>query len=488
MWQERAKDILSTLKVELSPEQAEVFFDGEPWPGEEARLRVLGAGEGAGKSFMGALIAVVRAVSQAYDTKFAPQLIWLVGVDFEDARKEAQYLIGPEHTWLEDLGILDRDHSSLSVHPSERLLIATTIGATFETVSGHDYTKIGRDQPSGIVGCEVGRWPVEVWNRCYGRLERKRGWGWFSGSFDTAQSPWMQEVWQQGQRPNALSIRSYTLPSWANRAIYPGGADDPAINRLRLQSSAERFLERYGGMPAPPQNSVLPQFRFTLHVSMLADYDPDLPVYLFADPGSHVYAVLFVQFAGEQVRVVDEVYMPAQAHQDVVQACMMKRAWAGVKASGKHVMDVAGTQVHSGAPTPVKAWYNATGLNFFTKKRTVDEEVERLRSALGVNPVTQSPYLLIHPRCKGLIAEMGGGASPVMGGGRWIMVGGKPAAKHDHACKALAYGLLAHIGTARPEEAEVEAKPVSYLSERPLHDGVSYLRRRNDFFERTTKH
>src|SRR3990167_3756158 len=107
-WQERATDILATLQIKLSKGpsgQSDLFF-------ADGRLKLVGAGEGSGKSFLGALYGLCRAISDSVNCGGQPLLIWIVGADYEDARKEAEYLVGPDQTWLEDLGILDRGNSS----------------------------------------------------------------------------------------------------------------------------------------------------------------------------------------------------------------------------------------------------------------------------------------------------------------------------------------------------------------------------------------
>jgi hypothetical protein len=49
---------------------------------------------------------------------------------------------------------------------------------------------------------------------------------------------------------------------------------------------------------------------------------------------------------------------------------------------------------------------------------------------------------------------MGGGPSPVEGGGVWkkTAMNGSPERKNDHLCKALAYGIIDIYGTQMPEE------------------------------------
>ena len=472
MWQDRAKDILSTLKVELSEGQSEVFYG-------DGKIKIIGGGEGSSKSFLGALSGLCRAIDHQYTTGFAnPYLIWVVGGDYEDARKECEYLVGPDCDWLADLGILNVEKTVLSSHKDQKVIIHTNIGVTIETVSGYDPLKIGRDQPDGIIGCEVSRWDVEVWNRCYGRLARRyaHSWGWFSGSFETSLG-WFPEAWAIGQHENDQDLVSYRMPTWFNEAIYPGGYNDIAIQKLRAQTSEVRFQERFGGQPAPPQDSVLPEFRVIQHVTADATYDSDYPVFLAADPGTHVYAVLFIQVKGAEIHVVDEVYAHNLTHDQVISACQFKPAWAGVQPEGLHVMDVAGGQRHMGMQSSIDAWYDATGLSFFSQYRSIDDEIEKLRSVLERDSLTDRPYLHINSQCPGIISEMGGGASPVINGGRWIMKNGKPVKANNHACQALAYWLLAQFGAKKPfgmnfTGLRENRGAASYLTTRARSEGV----------------
>jgi hypothetical protein len=453
LWHPRARDILKTLNVNLELEQEEAFFLG-------SRLILCGGGEGMGKSFMGALFGMCRAVSDAYDLNFEkPVLVWLVGADYEDARKEIEYLVGPEETWLDTLGILDRANSSIPTHKDQKVIIKTRMGITFETVSGYDPLKIGREQPHGIVGCEVSRWDKEVWDRVYGRLARKRGWGWFSGSFEGSVG-WFAETYNLGQGPNEIDLRSVSVPTWANKALYPGGYDDPAIQQLRAQTSEARFMERFGGHPTPPTDNVLPEFRSILHVGEDAEYDSSYPVHLYVDPGYRgAYAVLYVQYkdvGGQtEIHINDEVYVTQYTHEQLIIEAQMKEAYKGV-GTGAHVMDTGGNQMHMGNFSAVQRWLDDTGLVFAHQRRGVADQVDKLRSVLAINPYTGRPRLRIHPRCRGLISELGGGTSPVPGGGRWRMRNGKPEAKNDHASKALAYGLLMKYGAKNPSGAEPE--------------------------------
>ena len=442
-WMEKAKDMLGLLNLTLSPEQGGVFWN----PG---RVRIVAGGEGSGKSFLGALSSIIRTSAEQANQGFeGTQYGWIIGADFEDANEE----IKQARDFAITLGIYDRVRSSFPTAQDSQKILALKTGVIMKTVSAYDPTKLGREEPDFIVGCEVSRWETEAWLRAYGRLARKfpRAWGIFTGSFETSVG-WFPEVWKQGQGANELDIVSFSLPSWSNPVRYPGGRADPAIIQQEKVSTPERFMERFGGRPAPPRDAVLPEFRPTLHVAPDLELDTKQPVYLFIDPGTHVYAVLFVQLINGEARVIDEVYAHGWTHAQVTSACMNKEAWKYVR---EGVMDVAGRQNHSGLGTPQAAWFNETGLTIRSQYCKVEQTVERLRSILSVNPISGKPYLRIHPRCRGIISEMGGTASPVEGGGIWRMKGGFPDNHNDHSCKALGYGLIAHLGTNKPYDNDV---------------------------------
>ena len=205
-------------------------------------------------------------------------------------------------------------------------------------------------------------------------------------------------------------------------------------------------------------------FRYNSHVDYEVEYDPQLPVYLAIDPGGVVYAVLFIQFsANGEVRVLDEIYAYRWTHEAVVSE-FKANALAGVTVGG--AIDIAAKQAQNAMPIALEEWYNDTGLILFTQKHAVDDTVERLLWALAPNPNTGNARLRIHPRCHGLISEMGGGESPVPDGGPWLRYEsptglGPPMRKNDHASKALGYLLAGpHSQIAAPTRT---ATSVSYL-------------------------
>lgn len=413
----------------LAPEWERAVFSG-------ARLILGLGGEGSGKSYSAAAYAVCRSI---HDLLSGGKLYWIVGQDFEDARSDFMPIVD----FQEKLGNVHELNTPAS--REEQCRLVTKTGQTFLTMSARDPTKIARDEPDGIVGAEFTRWITdEVFRRCEGRLLRKypRAWGIFTGSFESSLG-WVPELYTLGQGPNERGIRSFTIPSWANPHRYPGGRDNPAIKLAELGSSPERFMERFGGQPAPPQGIIFHEFKNYLHVDPLLKVDNKYPVYLFIDPGDLVYCVLYTQFVDGECRVIDEVYVSHWTHEQVIDEIKNNEVYPLVRGG---VIDIAATQHHMGMPAPFNKWYEDTGLQLVAQKQSVDDTIERVRAVLSVWPVTGRSRLLIHPRCRGLISEMGGGPSPVAEGGPWMRFKmrsgfGPPQAKNDHACKALGYGL-----------------------------------------------
>ena len=139
MWTEKARDVLRFLNLELSHEQQEVLL-------HPSRLKVIGGGEGAGKSFLGSLTGVIRGISDAHENSYGEDLLyWVVGADFEDARKDFDYIAGFQQQ-LDNVAQL-----SLPSHLDQQCTLTTKTGQKVVTISSYDFTKLAREEPDGIV-------------------------------------------------------------------------------------------------------------------------------------------------------------------------------------------------------------------------------------------------------------------------------------------------------------------------------------------------
>lgn len=418
-------------------------------------------GEGSGKSHQGALYGTCHMF---YDLQFDGKLYWVVGADFEDANKDFDYLVG----FQAQLDNVDFDNTSQSVARDKQKYMMTKTGQQVVSISAYDFTKVAREEPFGIMGAEVSRWFEETFERCEGRIIRNYPHSWMiaSGSFETSDG-WLPDLHDFAQGPNDRGVRSFSIPSWANRVKYPGGREDPAIKRVEAGRSPEKFLERFGAVPVPSKRLVCHSFRRALHVDYGLEYDPTIPVYIGIDPGGVVYSVVFVQFTVDgEVHVLDQIHVHRWPHDAVINE-FRARPLSSVVEGG--AIDVASKQPQNAMPISLDAWYSDTGLVLWAEKHAVADTVERLLWALAPNPFTGRARLRIHPNCTGLISEMGGGKSPVPDGGPWMRYEtraglGPPMRHNDHACKALGYLLGGPYGAQARHIAEEQASAVSYLS------------------------
>ena len=438
-----------------------VFPEWQAVLNSNAPNKLVVGGEGSGKSLHAGLYLTCRSI---YDIQFGKQLYWVVGADYEDARKDFDYFADFQQQ-LDNIQLLSRP-----THRDQQCTLVTKTGHTIVTISSYDFTKIARDEPFGIVGAEVSRWFPETFERCEGRLLRNYpyAWGFFSGSPESSLG-WFADVAKFGQGPNDRGLRSYFIPSWCNLLKYPGGREDPAIKRAEAGRSPQKFRERFGAEFVTPKSLVCHPFRYNLHVDGELEYDPSTPVYLGIDPGGIVYAVLFVQFTADgEIHVLDEIYAYRWPHEAVINEYKSNILKPAVEGGS---IDIAATQTQNAMPIAYDAWFQDTGLILYAQKHAVDDTVERLLWALAPNPNTGRARLRIHPRCTGIVSEMGGGPSPVPDGGSWMRYEhgnglGVPMRKNDHACKALGYLLAGPYSWLASARARQQAESVSYIGGR----------------------
>jgi hypothetical protein len=440
-----------TVPLHHFKEWTEVLYCSDP-------IMLAVAGEGSGKSMHAGLWL---SAGQLYDSTMGTFLYWVVGADFEDARKDFEYYKDFQ-TQLDNIDVV-----SMPSHRDQQCYLKTKTGHETYTISSYDFTKIARDEPMRIVGAEVSRWYQETFDRCEGRLIRNypHARGFFSGSPESSLG-WLPDLAKFAQGPNDRGVRSFFIPSWCNLAKYPGGREDPAIKRVEAGRSPQKFAERFGATFVPPKGLVCHTFRTNQHVDWRLEYDPLLPVYVAIDPGGVVYSVLFVQFTRDgEVHVLDEIYAHRWPHEAVINEFKANPMSSAVMGGA---IDVASKQPQNAMPISYTEWANDTGLNLWAEKHAVDDSVERLYWVLANNPNTGRPRLSIHPQCTGLISEMGGGPSPVPDGGPWMRYEsrdglGAPMRKNDHSCKALAYLLAGPYMVLTEHEPVGNAQSVSYL-------------------------
>ena len=418
-------------KVGFEPTTEQVAILESPY-----RFNLVAGGEQAGKS----MVASKYLLGRFMETE-EPGLYWLVAADYERTRAEFEYLVQDFAT----LGILKQ--ASKRVDPG---YIVLADGTRIETKSAKDPRTLAMRAPNGILGCEASQLDMETFFRLRGRCAPKRGWMFLAGTFEGSLGwyPQMYTAWAAGADPEA---KAYSLPSWTNKYLYPGGREDPEIQRLKEVASDDFYMERIEGKPSPPKGLVFSEFRPDVHV-VDVEYVPDVPVHLWMDPGyAGGYAVEVIQVQGEQIQVIDEIYEVGLVTDEIIDIAKSRPWWPDVKFG---VIDIAGNQ-HQAMAAPAEVWLEQAGLYLSSQKVKINEGTERLKGWLKIDPRTHAPRIVFSPKCIGIMSEFGMAPNPFDGqtrAYRWKtdregnIVGDTPEDKYNHGIKAVIYGLIDRFG------------------------------------------
>ena len=410
----------------------------KPILNSKKRFTLVAGGEQAGKS----MVASKYLLSRIYAVDERPGLYWLVAADYERTKAEFEYLVQD----LSNMNVLKS--STKRVDPG---WIELNDGTRIETKSAKDPRTLAMRAPNGIIGCEASQLDLDTFHRLRGRCAPKRGWLFLSGTFEGSLGwyPQMFEAWKYSSNKDE---QSFSLPSYSNQYLYPGGRQDPEILALEKASSDDFFMERIEGIPSPPKGLVFTEMRSDIHIQDV-EYEPDIPVHIWIDPGyAEAYACEIVQIVNDQIRVIDEIYERDLITDEIIEIARSKVWWKDAKFG---VIDIAGTQ-HQAMAAPAEVWMEKTGIYFDSQKVRINEGTERLKAFLKTDPIQQrEARIVFNPKCKGILSEFGVQPNPFDGqtrAYRWKMdrdgtiVGETPEDRYNHGVKAVIYGLINRYG------------------------------------------
>jgi len=355
---------------------------------------------------------VVQGGKRVYSGKQG--LWWIVGPTYELCKPEFNYLMGD----VLELGLIKR--SDISAPKNGQCSMTLPFGLV-ETKSAEDALKIAGKAPDGIIVCEVGQLDYYTWLTILGRTSEKRAKLVASGTFEAMAGMWYPRVWNMWQAENPDGGKSFSIPSWCNLTVYPGGREDPEIKRFEGMYPSDMFMERFGAVPSPPSTLVMREFDPRIHVVPIVpkghevDFIEDngklvqinVPhtseTYLAVDPGyAGAYAVLACKMIDENIYVMDEVYEKGKGVREVIELCKKRWWWNPEKLVGG-VIDVAGRQ-HPGAESQVEIWGHEAKIHLQSTPVGIMDGIERYRSFLKVGP-SGRPRIYFSPRCKNTIEE-----------------------------------------------------------------------------------
>jgi hypothetical protein len=246
--------------------------EADQWPSmlSQARIVVIGGGERAGKSCNEGHFAGAYAATNIDD------LIWIVGPDYKQAQPEFRYAMQA----LEKGKLL---YGEPSMPREGSWQLKTITNTVLYTRTAEEAVKLAGEAPGLILQVEAGQQDISVFEQLMGRTAEKRSQLRVSGTFEKA-AAWYDGLWRRGRDwPNDADIQSFAMPSWNNTKLFPGGYDDPEIQK-QLKALGERtFSRRFAGEPPPLMGQVYTDF----------------------DPGKHVCEPFTIKPYWYRFRVID---------------------------------------------------------------------------------------------------------------------------------------------------------------------------------------
>lgn len=396
-------------------------------------------------SYATAMDAVARAAANAALYGQTKCVYWIVGPDYEQPRKEFEYI----HDAFKALG-RKIEASTPRAKSSPWWMRIDGIGEWQTKSSGQtggamgNVMKLASEALDGVIMAEAAQQTLDVMLKCRGRVAEKRGWVILSGTFESSLG-WYASYFTRWQTANPERGKSFSVPTWTNTAIYPGGRNDPEILALEATYPHDLFLERFAAIPCKPATLVFKEFDVATHVREEVTFDPERPVYLAVDPGyaPGAYCVLAIQTGysehAEIVFVVDEVYRHEATGPEVIAECKERPWWKNVEGG---VMDIAG-RAHMAMKSQQEVWRDEANLWLQSSKVPILDGIARHRTFL-IDPSTNEPRLLHSPYCTNMIEEYALYRRPTDREG--APVNEIPIDRNNHAMKAIAYFLFNRYG------------------------------------------
>ena len=438
----------------------------EPFHLSISRLRLIAGGERAGKSLAAGMDGLARS---AFTVDGKRGQYWIVGPDYVQTRAEFEYIwdayqrmgYSRENGKVESLSTPEGVSNSWVLRLSD--------GTTWETKTSADIRKLASKALDGVVMSEAAQQSYDVFLKLRGRISERRGWLTLSGTFEQG-LPWYAQLYDSWQAPNVMGGESFSLPSWSNTAIYPGGENDPEILALKATYPEDLFLERFAAIPCKPFGLVFREFDYPAHVSDIET--ADIPVALAIDPGyAGAYAVLALQTEGPLVNVIDEVYGRYATAHEIIAECRERDWWDLVPklSVGKSwgVIDQAGKQ-HQGLPSHVEIWRQEADVSLRHNPVSIEDGILCVRVLLK-DPRTGEPRITFaahmrsdldaegHPL--GILGELRKYRYPPRREDDLKRMTDQPVDKYNHALKALgywSYDTFGPVGERKPQAMKIK--------------------------------
>lgn len=415
------------------------------WLSDDVRFKMVAGGVRSGKS------ATPPRACDAF-TVVPEGLIWIIGPDYVHARPEFRYLLEP---YLK-LGLVSKSAVSMPKEGSWSFVVRES-GCRVETKSADELVKIASEAPDMILVTECGLHDEGIVSKAQERALEKYAPTIFSGTFENS-SPWYPAKWAEWEPgletylgSGIIGFKSYSMPTWSNTVVFPKGKNDPRFLELKANTPHDEYMERIEAIPYKPSGLVFREhYDYDTHVTDQNLYWKDEPVEVAIDPATHTYAVLFVQSKGQEVHILDEVYMHDVITQEVFPYVIQSPYWPLVTGG---VIDIAG-KTRSANESVAQLWAKHLHVNLRYQKVGILDGIKAVKLRLMTDPLTGRPRTLISSRLRRERADDGraGGLLSELEMESWPKDDGKgnpptvPIDRYNDARKAFGYYCVDQFG------------------------------------------
>lgn len=308
-----------------------------------------------------------------------------------------------------------------------------------------------------VLFCEAGLIGSSPWLAARGRVAETRGHVYFVGTLwhDVG---WYADLHERWSSPNMVGGKTFSIPSWSNRKIYPGGREDPEIEALEEEMDKWSFARRVGARLLPSPARIYPEFGDE-HVEFI-DRDSSAGIVVTIDPGymPSRYSCLATiprmdEHGREALDVYDEIWINNETHQEIIERLKAKPWWLQVV---KLVMGHEAGQ-HAMATKSMEEIYRekTSGVEIVVCERHSDwDRINRVKTFLqDVVDKSLPPRIRVHPQCEGLIWEFQHWERPTDDDGK--VADDQPEDENNDALDALGNLVLEEFGPVKRRSRDV---------------------------------
>ena len=427
-----------------------------------ARFKVAACGRRAGKTYMTA--KDIEPLLMVPDKR-----IWLVAPTYILGEKEFRVIWNDMIVKLE-FGKDPLIKKSYSLRQGE-MFINFPWGTSIEVRSADRKDSLVGDGLDLIVMCETAKHQRETWDRMLEpAISDKRGSAIFTSTPEGQN--FFYELWQLGLDGGEEDYQSWQYPTWENTVIFPGGFQDPEIQRMRRNMSTEAFLQEIAADFTSFTGKIYKEFLERIHVSNHV-YNPEWPNFMCIDFGFvNPFAAIEFQLAPDDtIHVWREHYEKGLTLEEHMQIMRNRDQPKGYKIE----MAFADAADPEGIETLTRYFCPCVGDP--KSKDNWRQGIDLVKRFLKIRK-TKKPGLYVDPSCRNLIREFNNyKAVPGVKDSDPREMAKK---SEDHALDALRYGLM-HIF-----ELGYRSRLSDLISPGELKEGIgdSGLFTNNEYLER----